>query len=382
MATDKNPFLFGIEVKGSSFCNRKAEIRELLSEIYNSQNILLFSQRRYGKTSLIKYVFSKCPKNEILTIYIDLYPVMTEEDFVSMFAQAILKSVYGNIKTALDKISGFFKNIHPQISISSDGTITYHFDINSNKIIYTLDDILESVKKFSDKEKRKLVICFDEFQQIALFPTDRIEKTLRSHIQTHANVSYIFMGSKKHLISDIFNNPNRPFYRSAKSFPLQKISEEELVKFVIARFKSTNKIISKELAQRIVEACESHPYYIQYLSHIIWEEALVQKTVSSNIVTESLKILLEREEPVYDSMWSTLTFMQKRCLLSLSDVGDTENVFSNKYIEKHNLNSYAALKRVVDSLTKKDLIERKGNTCSIIDIFFKKWIKHRISEKR
>jgi predicted AAA+ superfamily ATPase len=55
----KNPFVYGETVSGENFCNRTREIKELIADIKNCQNVIIFSPRRYGKTSLIKQVLQK-----------------------------------------------------------------------------------------------------------------------------------------------------------------------------------------------------------------------------------------------------------------------------------------------------------------------------------
>ncbi|MGB2705244.1 MAG: ATP-binding protein [Candidatus Omnitrophota bacterium] len=369
-----NPFVYGKEVSGESFCNRKEEISELLRDIENSQNVLIFSQRRFGKTSLIKQVTEKARKKGIIDIYVDLYPVLSEEDFVRLYSEAIANSIFGKIKKKLKEAAKLFKQIRPKLSLDQTGQTSYSVDIDKSEMLPSLKDALESVKRYADGKKKKMVVVFDEFQQVGQLETDRIVKTIRSISQKHRNISYIYMGSKKHLIIDMFNNPNKPFYRSAKPFPLNKIKSKELIQFVHNKFKNSNKQISKNLVNRIIETSESHPYYVQYLCHIIWEITNGKKIVNENDLKDSLKRLLERESSTYEATMNLLTTRQKQALVAIAKIIPGEKIFSSAFVEKHNLGSASTLQRTVQSLIDKDLIDKEKDLCTVIDVFFKKWL--------
>ena len=182
------------------------------------------------------------------------------------------------------------------------------------------------------------------------------------------------MGSKKHLIFDMFNNPNKPFYKSAKPFPLAKINEGELIEFIQNKFKCTKKLLPAILADKIVSICECHPYYLQYLCHIIWEKEIDRDTVKENTVSESLDLLLSRESPTYEATWNLLTTKQKQVLLALAKAASDEKLFSADFLEKHNLGSASSLQRTLRSLIEKDLIDKEGESYTVIDVFFKKWL--------
>lgn len=263
-------------------------------DVENSQNVIIFSQRRLGKTSLIKEVFNACKKKRILTIYVDLYAVLTKEDFVNIYAKAVAEAALGNIEKKIKSAAQFFLKIRPTFSVDQEGRMSYSININKKEIMPSLEDVLESVKRYADSKKRKAVVCFDEFQQIGQFKTNKIEKMMRSSFQQHKDISYIFMGSKKHLISDMFNNPNRPFYRNAKSFPLDKIKKAEPFRFIRDKFQNSKKTIVNDLINEIIDVCESHPYYIQYLCHIVWEKAIDKKSANREDFIESLGFIKTR----------------------------------------------------------------------------------------
>ncbi|MBA3053164.1 MAG: ATP-binding protein, partial [Candidatus Omnitrophica bacterium] len=201
--TMRNPFVYGKEVSKENFCNRISEIKELLRDISNSQNVIIFSQRRFGKTSLIKRVFEELDFSRIIPIYVDLYPVLSEEDFIRIYAKALSKTVTKDLADKIKELSSVFKKIRPTYSVDQTGQVSFSIDIKNEDIIPSLEDVLEGLNRYVKKEKKKAVVCFDEFQQVSMLKTDKIEKFMRSVFQSHKNISYIFMGSKKHLIYDM-----------------------------------------------------------------------------------------------------------------------------------------------------------------------------------
>ena len=369
----KNPFVYGKEVSKENFCDRGNEIKELKRDIENSQGVLMFSQRRFGKTSLIKRVFEELDQNETIIIYADLYPVIAEEDFIRIYANAISRSITKGLKEKIGDLLLLFKRLRPVYSIDPTGQGSFSVDINRDEMLPMIEDVLQSVNRYVEKTKKNAVVCFDEFQQIGQLKTDRLEKQMRSVFQTHTNISYIFMGSKKHLIKDMFNNPSRPFYKSAKSFPLGKIPKEILGRFIKEKFEITGKQVSDEIVGKIIDECKSHPYYVQYLSHVIWENAIdVSEIVESDIKT-SFEIMIRRESSTFEATWDTLTNMQKRFLIALADSEGRKQIFSNSFLSKHGLGA-SSVQRVVDSLIEKDLVDKTDKIYSIMDIVFRRWI--------
>ena len=370
----RNPFVYGMEVSGDDFCNRKNEIQELTRDIENGHNVIIFSQRRFGKTSLVRELFRLNHKKGIVTIYVDLYPALCEQDFSQIYAQAVTKSIYTALGKKLKEVGSFFSRVKPYVKIEEDNQIEVKFDINRDNIIPDLEDILESVRKYGERKKKQIAVCFDEFQQIRLFKTDKLEKVLRSHIQRHKNVSYIFMGSKKHLIHDIFNNPNRPFYRSAKSFPLEKIKEEEWIKFISDKFQQTEIKISEKVIKVIIDRCENHPYYVQFLCHILWEKNIDKSAIVEKDVFEAEKVLINRETNTYQASLDGLSVGQRQVLIALAKKSLKDKLLSAEFLRKNNLPSASTVQYIIKSLFEKDLIDKNGKEYIVPDIFFKKWL--------
>ncbi|MCK4249247.1 MAG: ATP-binding protein, partial [Candidatus Omnitrophica bacterium] len=263
-----NPFKFGETVRGDCFANRKKEIKDIREHVKAGQNLFIYSYRRQGKTSLIKNVFETLTKHkEALTIYVDIQKATSQAQFIEVYSSSISKALISK-KENLEKISSFFRRIVPSFEIDQTGVWKISFDFSKTKsnLEKTMEEVFEIPQKIASSHKKRVVVVFDEFQEIENLNGKSLEKKIRSFIQHHNDVCYIFMGSKTHIIMDMFNNPERAFYKSAAVYPLNLINENEMENFVINRFSSSGKAISKNLAAEIVKLADNIPYNIQLLS--------------------------------------------------------------------------------------------------------------------
>lgn len=376
----KNPFVYGEEVAEETFCNRKEEMKELTRDIRSCQNVLIFSPRRMGKTSLIKEVLKQVERENILTVYVDLYPAITKEHFVEIFAKAISKSLKGKVERVVDILKRLFPYLIPKVvARGEEEGFEFEFDFDRSKNIASiLDTLLSAPGKIATERKKTIVVVFDEFQEITNYQDEEIERKMRSVFQAHRNVGYIFMGSKKHLLYELFYNPNRPFYKSCKHIPLGRISEPDLFEFIRAKFEEGGIKIDKRLIGQIINLSECHPYYVQFLCHIVWDEAIEQGIVESQTINLALEKLLKRESTAYTILWDSLSQKQKKLLMALA-CEERSDVYSNEFLNRYNLGSASGIQKALRALIEKDVLDRENGKYLIVDIFFKRWIRKSIA---
>ncbi len=370
----KNPFVYGETVSGDNFCDRALEMKELVSDIKNSQNVIIFSPRRYGKTSLIKQVLRKVKAQGILSFYVDLYPAINKGKFIEIYARAISAGISGGARQVVRKIKEYLPRIIPKV-VMDDQSFHLEFEFDrTGSISPNIDDLLCAVNKEADRQNKSAVVVFDEFQEIADFDDDEIERKMRSVFQNHRNVSYIFMGSKTHLMRDIFNNPNRPFYKSGKHFPLGKIDHEELSLFAKKKFSGQDIVIGYNELKSILNSTECHPYYFQMLCNVLWEICRDSRVIIEADIDKALDILISRESSAYIAMWEELTIKQKNLMVALAKEESPE-VFSRKFLETYGLGPSSSIQKALKKLLKKELIQQENGSYLIYDLFFKKWIR-------
>jgi len=370
----RNPFIYGGEVSGKSFCNRTEEIKEILSDIRNSANVVIFSQRRHGKTSLIKEILRRSQRQKILTFYIDLYPAVTKDKFIEVYANGIVKGIKGSRKRIFESIRDLLPKIVPKMVVRED-RLEFEIEFDRTKSpTPILSDLFEAAKKRADWERKLAVVVLDEFQEIANYEDDEIERMMRSSFQSHQNVSYIFMGSKRHIMMQIFDNPSRPFYKSAKHFPLGKIYEEDFGKFIMERFLECNYKIEEDTISEILKLTECHPYYTQMLCHILYENNEDTKMIGMKDISKSVEWLVKRESGMYLTLWESLTQRQKQLLIGLAYEGYT-GVFKGEFIGNYGLKSPSTVQKSLNNLIVKGIIEKANGLYGIEDPFLQKWIK-------
>ena len=373
----KNPFVYGEEVTGEAFWNRANEIKELTQDIKNGQNVIIFSTRRYGKTSLIKNVLEKVRKEGVLTVYVDLYPAITKEKFVEVYAKAVSRSLGKPTQKILDAVKRLFPKLIPKIVIRGEGEAEFEFDYEPRNVFKTsLPDLLNAVHKRAQEEKKVACVAFDEFQEIANYADSEIEKEMRTVFQSHRDVSYIFLGSKKHLFGRIFQDPNRPFYKSGKHLPLGRLPIVEVKKYLKERFSEGKIKVSQDVISIIAETGAGHPYYTQLLGHILWDECFEKEQILAKDVEEGLEKMLNREGEVYESILDNLTRKQKSLLVALSMEPDAQ-VFSSEFLSRFHLGSASSVQRAFQSLIEKDLLDRGNDRFVFHDPFFALWLQKR-----
>ena len=372
----ENPFAYSNYVIGESFCNRKKELSELLRYIKGSQNVLLYSHRRYGKSSLIRQVFSEIKEKNlnIGAMHVELYGTISEKDFITRTFQC-LNQLESNFERLLKSVSKALKNIKLNLSIDSvtGGTsVSPSFEAVNEKII--LEELMNILSKYS--QKRKLVIAFDEFQEVANYTEDGFEKRLRSFIQQHSNICYIFSGSQQHLITEMFNSNNRAFYKLAESFPLDKIETKHYIPWVQDLFSRKNVHLPAELIEEIVARFENHPMYIQNFLFHLWEEPR-KKEFSPKIIDKVENAIIERRSLEHAVLWETLSINQKKTL-KLILLNNGSNLYNADSLKSVNLKNGSLVTKALSSLIKKEIIVKDGRYL-IQDIVFVKWLQKTLS---
>jgi hypothetical protein len=377
----KNPFEYGGVVGGSAFCNRKKELADLVRAMENSEKLFLYSERRLGKTSLIQYALSKLSKRDYASAYVDLWATDGEPSFVTTTARAITESMSRSPEQLLETAKRLFTRLVPSVTVDSDGNPKVTFGISSGKVPDPeIEEVLMAPTKIAAHGKKRVVVVFDEVQRILEYEDDRVERRLRSIIQRQETVSYMFLGSRKHLIQQMFLDKSRPLYRSAGHYPLGPIDTADWLPFIAEKFRTAEKQISRETATEICQLTEGHPFYTQHLCHVLWEQCETGSEVTQESIKRGVKLLLERESYAYSALWESLPLSQRRFLSSLASSPKGVKPFSAEFLQRHHLGSASTAQRAAQGLLQRDLIDRDNGSFLIGDRFFRVWIRQSQNE--
>jgi hypothetical protein len=370
-----NPFQYGSVVGKDAFCNRKREIADLLTAMENGERLFVYSERRGGKTSLIRLTLSRLPKARFLGTYVDLWPTDGEASFAKATAKAITESMATTPGKMLQTAKELFGRLVPTIATDSEGRPKLTFELSrSEPPGPQLAEVLSAPAEIAAKRKCRVVMVLDELQRILEYGSDLAERTLRSAIQDQPDVSYVFLGSRRHLIQKMFLDQSRPLYRAGGHYPLGPIDVRDWLPFIRKRFRRSNKDISDDLIHRVCHMTGGHPFYTQHLCHAVWELCESGKSVTGKSVESAMRLLLDRESYAYGALWESLSLNQRRFLTGLAKEPEPPRVFASEFLRRHNLRSSSAAQRVVESLLEKDIIDRQDGSYIIIDRFFKIWI--------
>ncbi len=372
----RNPFQYGGVVSGEAFCNRKKELEDLLKSMENGEKLFVYSERRFGKTSLVRFALDKLPKKQYATAYVDLWPTDGAFSFAAVTAKALSESMNTKAEKMLEMAKSFFARLSPSITISNEGRPEVTFGAKSfGEPGAALEEVLEAPQKIALQGKRRVVVVFDEFQQILEYGSDKVERQLRSIIQTHADVSYIFLGSRRHLIQKMFLDRSRPLYRAGGHYPLGPIKEKDWLPFIRKRFSDGGKTIDDEQIHLICGLTDGHPFYTQHLCHVLWDVCEKKGQISEELIQSAVRTLLSHESYAYTTLWESFAINQRRFLRGLASEPPGVRAFASDFIQRYGLRSASNAQRAIESLLERDIIDRDNGSFIMIDRFFKIWIQ-------
>lgn len=365
-----NPFRLTLAT-GDLFCNRVAEIDQLMKNMLSGIHTVVYAPRRYGKSSLARVVMTRLD-NKMVCVYVDLFSITSTEDVADKLYRSIVEALGQNAvdnSSVMSRIASFFKNLRLSMSfdpITKNPEISVSLGDVSAEI--HIETVIGALDEYCVKQKIKVCLILDEFQEICtLKDSKKIEALLRSGMQAAKHVSFMMLGSRRTILRDMFEDRKRPFYKSAYIMPLPKIPEKEMVSFLLRTFKKGGITLSFEQAQQIVNFCDSYPYYIQKLSMLFFDMK------AKGALTKSEALLIAMEAPDYENIFVNLTIHQKRLLRAIAKARPV-NMFSNSFLVDYHLGSQGGVQSSLAKLKKLDLVEQHKDGWKVVDPIFEKWL--------
>lgn len=371
------PFVFGVRVEGDTFTDRKEETNRLKMNFLYGVNTILISPRRMGKTSLVEKVCSLVESDTLKIAKIDAFGCRSENDFINAFATAVVRATSSKWEEWMENAKTFLSRFIPKISIGQDPLTDFSIALEYNRANTVTEDILQLPETIAKQKGIKIVICIDEFQQIADFPDSiTFQKKLRSVWQLQSNVSYCLYGSKKHMMEKMFQSQSHPFYRFGDLFYLDKISETDWVEYICERFRVTGKEISRELASEICTVTDRYSSYVQQLAWLVWLRT--DKHATKEDVEFGIGRMLDACEPLFIQQTESLSAYQMNFLRALAN-GVHTGFTRSEILDTYQLGTAANISRLKKALTEKDLIMMTApKKLEISDPILALWLKKRV----
>ena len=368
----RNPFVYQGYVSPDYFCDRIVETEELIGNLQNGRNTMLISPRRIGKTGLIKNAFHKLKEIEkdAICIYVDIFSTKNQQEFVQVLGSAITQDVLSRGQRAMKNLLEFFGSWRPVFGQDPyTGTPTISISIEPSQSTVSLKSIFD----YLSLSKREVYIAIDEFQQITKYPETGIEALLRSHIQFIPNAHFVFSGSKRRLMTQIFNSPERPFYQSTVSIGLEPLHEEIYYDFTRRFFEAKKGCFSQEMFNHVYNRFDGVTRSIQLMLNRLYE---TEKNVCSEAqINEAILHIVNQSSMQYEELIILLTANQLSLMKAIAQEGCVVSPQGDEFIKRYNLPSASSIKTALDVLLDKDLVYRTQTGYIIYDHFLAVWLR-------
>ncbi len=373
---ENKPVIFGVATSGDNFTDREKETLRLVLNFQHGVNTVLISPRRWGKTSLVQKACSLAQSDKLKIVYLDIFSCRSDSDFYEGFASAILKQTSSKLDEWLEHAKLFLSRISPKISMGTDPMTDFSISLEINPKSNNIDEILQLPEKIAQKKGCNIVVCIDEFQQIAEFKDSKtFQKRLRSIWQLQKSVSYCLFGSKKHLMNELFEKKSLPFYKFGDAIYLSKIETRDWIDYICRRFEATGKRISEKLAEKICQIVDNHSSYVQQLAWLVWIHT--DKIATEQDFETAYQDIIDQNTPLFEKQTESLTTYQMNFLRAIID-GVHSEFTTQEILHKYQLGSSANVSTVKRALVKKELVEIEKRQVIIPDPVMAVWLKREL----
>lgn len=369
-----NPFITSGYVSPEYFCDRENETRQLVQNIQGHSHTVLISPRRMGKTGLIEHCFNQeVIKNDYHTFFLDIYSTMNLNDFVFLLGNRICRSLKTKDKQLMEMFVKVVKSIQFTIGFDEAGMMNGSFGLGDIK---DSQKSLEEIFQYLEEAKRPCVMAIDEFQQIEKYPEKNVEALLRTYIQHCNNATFIFAGSQRHIIQNMFASASKPFYNSSSMMSLAPIAKEKYVEFAVRMFAIFGKVCAPEYIDNLYDTLEGHTWYMQAVLYLAFY--MTDKKCSPTIINEALIKRVTENEDVFESMYYGLSERQRSTLKAVAAEGKAKQTQSVAFIKKYGLTSASSVQSAIRQLMDKDLVTTEKGSYRVDDRFFGFWLKNQL----
>ena len=363
-----NPFVIRGYAGSEYFCDRQKETAKLVSALTNDCDVTLIAPRRFGKTGLIHHTFAQLPP-EYAGIYIDIYAMKDLRSFTKAFAEAVFSALDTKVESAMKMAATFFKSCRPTVVPQAEGMPKFSFDVIASNAEATLKEVFD----YLASKDRRVVIAIDEFQQVAKFPETGTEALLRSYIQFVPHIRFVFAGSHKHMMEQMFAAPNRPFYQSTEFLSLHEIPLGTYREFAASFFRRANLPFEDAAFDSLYARFAGITWYVQAVLNRVWRTG--EGLANAGCVERAVDGLVDDRADVYHDLLLSQNEGSQLMLLALAREGESKKPTAGEFIARHGLTAASSASFALNDLRSRDLIcETNGGWC-VYDRLFGEWLR-------
>lgn len=369
----RNPFVVGKYVSDNYFCDREKETEFLRKQILNGRDVALISPRRMGKSGLIQHFFNQSSiREEYYVFFVDIYSTTSLAEFVYLFG----KEIYEQLKPQKTQWKEKFFQVISSFCVgfkldAMSGAPSFDLGLGD---IHAPQSTLDEIFNYIDEADKPCIIAIDEFQQIGEYPEKNVEALLRTQIQRCKKAQFIFSGSKRHLMNNMFNSPSKPFYQSVISMGLDPIPMDEYAKFALRMFEQRGKGLDVDVVNVVWRQFDGYTWYVQMVMNELFSMTEKGSQCDKTMIADAYTNIIHVQEGSYKNILSQLAPRQKVVLQAIAKEGNACNITSAKFIGKYNLGTASSVQAAVKSLVNNDLITVENGIYRVSDYFFSTWL--------
>lgn len=374
MNKPRNPFILGHRISRPYFCDRENEQKALTSAMINGRNVVLISPRRMGKTSLAYVSISDSEEivNDYITFFIDILQTGSLAEFAFLLGKVVFDTLAAKSATRVRGFLAALRSLKGSFGFDAiSGTPTFNIQLGDIKQPeYTLDEIFSYIENC----EKPVIIVIDEFQQITKYPEKNVEALLRSHIQRLRNASFVFAGSERTILQEMFASSKRPFYNSAEIMQLGPIDENIYVDFAQKLFSDYGKSLEDAPVRLAFRLFEGNTFYMQRAMNIAFAETSGVDVCGKETVRHAIKSMVAANDVVFREILSNMSVHQKLTLYSIARERSVVNPLSGKFVKDHSLPSASSVQSALLKLTKSGIVTKTERGYALTDPLFRIFI--------
>ena len=373
MKKPNNPFVIGNYCGDHYFCDRVDESKELIDNILNGRNTVLVSHRRMGKTGLVCHCFNRPEiKKNYHVFFIDILATSSLQELVMALSKEIINSLKPKSRKITDALKNIFLSLRGGFKMDSmTGEPSFELSLGQ---IDAPETTLDEIFKYLDSADKPCVVAIDEFQQISEYAEKNTEALLRTKIQHCPNCKFIFAGSEKDMLINMFNSQDKPFYKSATFMEIGCIDLGIYTEFAIRLFKEASKTLSADFVKKAYESVDGVTLYLQFIMNELFQVVPMGETATKELYDNALRILLNKNSFVYINTLSEITVKQKELLYAMAKEGKTTEITSSDFIKKYELKSASSVQSALKGLLSRKIVVKENGFYVISDRLFRMWL--------
>lgn len=370
------PFMYGLIAENDNFIDRIEDRKQLKTFLGGGINVMLISPRRWGKSSLVKAAMEELKQEDkqVKVCYLDASRIISEEEFYNKFAIAVIESASSTLEKKWADFKQYVQALIPGVKLKTSAfdAVEMEMELNFAPLKDSAERVLQLPEQISIDKGLHIIVCIDEFQQLSYLPNwKKMEATMRSVWQHQHHANYCLYGSKRHMMMDIFNNSNNPFYRFGQVLYMKKIEKQYWMPYIIEGFTKTGKHISEELASMICDIAQCHSWYVQQFSLFVWMNT--ETEVTEEIVNRQLQVVIDTNADMFAKDIENLAASQVAMLRAVS-AGETQ-FNAKEVVKRYGLGAPRTITLNKKTLIKRDIIEVNGDGYQFVDPVYALWFK-------